>query len=322
LAVVVAVQGLAAPFLFIGLSREGPARHPALWRDALAFALGSLGLVLFLVLYQIGYRVKLPLPNSVLAPIAAFVLALGGRGFRGSGIPTPTARLSLLASVPLVLILVPLSMALARSPGADEEGNGRSLVLVSYNVHLAIDRDRQLNPEVIAEVIESETPDVVALQEVPRGWPGAGGLDLAEWLSRRLGMPYAYAPAADDQFGNLVLSRLPIRGSAGVLLPQRNSAMRRSYVRTVIDIGQGRSVTIFDAHLEGGQPDRRDQVIRLLRGWGTAPRTVISGLSPRRPGRSSQGTGPIGSSGGQTSPSPGFASGRTRPRITDRWRSP
>ncbi len=64
---------------------------------------------------------------------------------------------------------------------------------MSYNVHLGIDSDGQLDLEQVAPVVDGEHPDVVTLQEVVRGWPGAGGIDLAQWLSHRLRMSYVYA---------------------------------------------------------------------------------------------------------------------------------
>jgi endonuclease/exonuclease/phosphatase family metal-dependent hydrolase len=101
-------------------------------------------------------------------------------------------------------------------------------------------------------------------------------------------MPYVYAPAADRQFGNVVLSRLPILWSKGVFLPQIDGAQRRSYLLAEIDIGQGRSVTVIDAHLEGEDRDHAAQVKRLLAAWGGSPHTVIAGdmnMQPDDPDR-------------------------------------
>ena len=102
-------------------------------------------------------------------------------------------------------------------------------------------------------------------------------MDLAEWLSQRLRMPYRFAPAADGQFGNVILSRLPIVRTEAVSLPQVNGAMRRSYVLVTVSVGGGRRLTVIDAHLEGSDPDHHDQTQRLLTDWGGAPYTVIAG---------------------------------------------
>jgi len=276
--VIVSTQALSALFLAMALS-PGTSPRPeqgTAWRSLLAFAIGSFALVLFTVLYQIVYRVSLPVPNTMLAPAAALLLSLGSLGSRRGVRPIPSVRRTLLAGGIATLLLVPAGMALARS-APESVGNGASLRLMSYNVHLGIDGQGQLDPEAIAMVIEAQHPDVVCLQEVVRGWPGAGGMDLAEWLSHRLRMPYAYAPAADDQFGNVVLSRLPLVSHLAVPLPKISGHMRRSYLVATVEIGGGRSITVIDAHLEGSQPDRRSQAEQLVARWGHAQRTVIAG---------------------------------------------
>lgn len=68
-------------------------------------------------------------------------------------------------------------------------------------------------------------------------WIGATGVAVAT-IATALN-----APAADDQFGNVILSALPIREAHGVFLPKPTSAMRRSFLRIVIDIGGGHTVT-------------------------------------------------------------------------------
>lgn len=277
----------AGVFAMALLPRPEPV-HDTTWRTSTAFALGMLVFMLFLVLYQIGYRVALPFPNSILAPVAALILCLGGRRALEAP-PIPGWRpLRLLAGVPLVLLLVPAGMVLTRADQVRAGGNGSSFRLVSYNVHLGIDSDGQLDLEEVARVILEKHPDVVALEEVVRGWPGAGSVDLAEWLSQRLRMRYQYAPAADDQFGNVILSVLPIREAEGVFLPKPTSAMRRSYLRATIDIGGGETVTVVDAHLEGGEPALSIQVERLIRALAGAPHTVVAGdlnMQPDNPNR-------------------------------------
>lgn len=281
--VVVACQFLATGLLVMAMIGAPAERQRSLWSASTGLALGSFAFVLFLVLYQVVYRIRIPLPNTVLAPAAALLLALGGVRSRPPFVEKASNRLSSLAALPLALMLVPISVTLSR-PTIRTEASSGSFVLLSYNVHLAIDHRAQLNPEALAEVIRQSNPDVVALQEVPRGWAGTGGIDLAAWLSNRLGMKYVFAPAADHQFGNVLMTRFRVLSSRSLPLPKVHSAMRRSYVRATLDLGNGRSVNVFDAHLEGGQPDHRDQVLALLREWGGAGRTLIAGDMNMQPG--------------------------------------
>jgi len=286
-ALVLAGQALAALLLATAFMSPSTGGGASVWRTSAAFALGGAALTLLIFLYQVHYRVPLPFSNTFLPPAAALLLALGAIGFRYDGSRRAPFRGHVFAAIPLALLLVPLAVGLAAN-ARTEAGDGRSFRVVSYNVHLGVNLDGQLDPEGIARSIEREDPDVVALQEVGRGWVIGGTMDLAEWLSHRLRMPYVYAPAADRQFGNVVLSRLPILRSKGVFLPRIDGAQRRSYLLAEIDIGQGRSVTVIDAHLEGEDRDHADQAERLLAAWRGSPHTVIAGdmnMQPDDPDR-------------------------------------
>ena len=120
------------------------------------------------------------------------------------------------------------------------------------------------------------------LEEVGRGWALSGMVDGAAWFSRRLGMDLVWAPAANDQFGNVVLSRLPIT-SHEVLRPgegQRNPgrAARPSSTST----RRARTCSSSATHLMNGsqQPmheSRAEAYEAILQKWGGAPNTVLLG---------------------------------------------
>jgi endonuclease/exonuclease/phosphatase family metal-dependent hydrolase len=275
--VVLAANVLASSFLFMALVRGIGEPAGSIGRTSRAVAGGMFAFMLFLVLYQIHYRVHLPFPNTVIPPVAALLLALGGLGRRGWPPGFLRVRPAFLVAVPLLLLILPAGTALARPDDRVGSPGSEGVRLINYNVHLAIDADGQLDPEEIARVIEQSGPDVVALQEVPRGWAGAGTTDLAEWFSQRLRMPYRFAPAADDQFGNLILSRLPVIRARAVLLPRIDGAMDRSYLLVMVDVGGGRNLTLIDAHLEGNDRDHRAHTEQLLSEVREAPHTVIAG---------------------------------------------
>ena len=71
-------------------------------------------------------------------------------------------------------------------------------------------------------MIEEQQPDIVALQEVTRGWVIYGSFDMLVWLSQRLDMPYVYGPAADSVWGNAILSRYPMSGALTIPMPNNN----------------------------------------------------------------------------------------------------
>lgn len=286
--VVLIAQTVAAPFLAIALSRTPRQQLETTWRTSVAFGLGTLAFMLFLVLYQIQYRVSLPFSNTLLAPVTALLIVIGGLRVREFPISARSPAPIFATAFPLVLLVVPLGLVLARPDLQTTVGNGTSFRLVSYNVHLSIGANSQLDPEAIARAILRERPDVVALQEVPRGWAGAGTMDLAEWLSHELRMPFVFAPAADGQFGNVILSRLPIDRSRAVALRQISGAQARSYLLAEVDIGTGNVVTVIDAHLEGSQPDHKEQVETMLHSTAPSGHTIIAGdmnMQPKDPDR-------------------------------------
>ena len=87
----------------------------------------------------------------------------------------------------------------------------RRSAIATYNIHRCRGMDRRTRPERIAAVLRDIDADVVALQEVIGAGPHDGG--HAEELGAALGMGWVMAPARQlrgHQFGNAVLSRLPI----------------------------------------------------------------------------------------------------------------
>lgn len=92
------------------------------------------------------------------------------------------------------------------------------LRLVTYNVRGCIGLDGRHDPERIADVLASESPDVVALQEVDVGRRRTGRIDQAGRLAARLGMQ-AHFVEAFPAYGIAVLSRLPLRFVRSAALP-------------------------------------------------------------------------------------------------------
>jgi endonuclease/exonuclease/phosphatase family metal-dependent hydrolase len=278
--VVIAAGPVAASLLAEALERA-PAGSPGPWRTGVGMALGGALFVLLALVYYIQYDSPLPLPNSVVPPAAAALIGMMALG-RADEAPPIGWQWS---AVPAAFMAVPLAVALTAPVLPGGGGAGGTFRLVSYNIHSSVDTDGQVNPEAIARVIEAQRPDVVVLQEVNRGWAVAGAMDQAEWLSRRLRMPYAFGEAADGQFGNLLLSRFPMGSVDSVLLPKAGGPMFRNYVRAELDLG-GESVTMIVTHLDHrdeGRDTRLAQLDLMLAATG-GPRTVLAGDMNAEPG--------------------------------------
>jgi endonuclease/exonuclease/phosphatase family metal-dependent hydrolase len=136
------------------------------------------------------------------------------------------------------------------------------LRIVTYNVHRGRGLDRRTRPERIAEVLVDLNADVIAMQEVIG--PGRAGPGHAEGWGAALGMGWVMAPARElrhHQFGNVILSRHPIRDHVQHDLSWKSSEPRNAQ-RTEIDLGPGR-LHVFNVHLGTALLERRYQADRL-----------------------------------------------------------
>ena len=92
------------------------------------------------------------------------------------------------------------------------QASWRTMRIATYNIHRCRGLDGRTNLARVAEVIRDIDPDVIALQEVI----GAGPVSMgqAAELGAQLGMGWVMAPTRHRRgslFGNVVLSRLPIK---------------------------------------------------------------------------------------------------------------
>lgn len=239
------------------LSTRRPA-PPGIARTAVAT--GGVGgiLVLVLLVYLLDYDVPLGVDNAWVVVAGAVLLALSGlrrttpgvdpRTGEGPVAPPLRANALRLLVLPSVLLLLvgwwhPWGH-LVRVTHDD------GLSVLSWNLHYGVAPDTRVDLEQIARTIEDQQPDVVALQEVSRGWVLGGGADMATWLAERLDMYVAYAPAADRQFGNLLLSRTPMTDVQVIELPYGEGPQQRSAVTARVQAEDGSWVRVTSVHLQ------------------------------------------------------------------------
>src|SRR5690606_35586377 len=177
--------------------------------------------------------------------------------------------------LPAALLLAGLPI-LARTGGGGHVGDSRELRVVSYNVQLGFTAGGSLNLEEVAAVLAAERPDIIALQEVPRGFLPAAGIDMIGWLQHTLDMPHlAFQSSSPGALhGNAVLSRYPIRSVASRWFPRTGTALPRGAVSARIDVPDGADVHVISAHLPPGgtRAARAARVETLLALWGDRPR--------------------------------------------------
>lgn len=260
------------------------------WRVDAGAAVGGLLIAVILIPYQVSAVSPLPVPNNLLPGLAGILLgALAAiAAARGGPLPARAPLRALTAgAAALVLLAGTLVFTVAAPDGEASAAPAPGQVRVlSYNIHDAVNQSGRLDPEGVARVIEGQRAQVVLLQEAGRGSLLSGTTDVAVWLSRRLGMQLIWGPAADGQFGNAILTSLPVRSSGTGRMPKGDWSQIRGYVWARLAVGRT-TVDVWSTHLEGGDDrgrERAREIAALLRAWGGAPRTIIGGDFNAGPG--------------------------------------
>ena len=258
---------------------------------AAASALGLLALLVLTYLYYVNYQFDIPGGTPVVPLIAVALILLGISGavprLRQYRAAMPGWTPSVAA---FVLLLMPLGYLAVWGEPRSAPPPGFPVRVMSYNLHQGFDVNGYLAIEDLAGVIEDQKPDIVAVQEISRGWMIDGSFDMLVWLSRRLDMPYAWGPAGDSVWGNAIFSRYPISEARTQPMPNNDRLqMKRSFTTARIDVGDGESLTVIATHLHNPPGDghlREPQVRALINAWDQGQRTVLIGdlnASPHDP---------------------------------------
>jgi endonuclease/exonuclease/phosphatase family metal-dependent hydrolase len=154
---------------------------------------------------------------------------------------------------------------------------------MSYNIHAGTGLDNVFDLERQATVIETQRPDVIALQEVDVHWgPRSNYVDEAAWLAWRLRMRiffgpiYALPPERPDapprEYGLAVLSRYPILQAKNheitrlsTLVPDPVPERTPGFPEVLVNV-RGARVRVYDTHLDyRNDPSvRRAQVADMM----------------------------------------------------------
>ncbi len=143
------------------------------------------------------------------------------------------------------------------------------LRVATYNVHGCVGMDGQRSETRIAEVIASMSVDIVGLQELDLGRPRSAHADQAALIAERLGWKYQFHPAmrsGEEQYGNAIVSRLPIELKRAAELPgsppwycrEQRSAI---WMQAQTELG---AVQIINSHFGLGYSERRLQAKLLI----------------------------------------------------------
>lgn len=188
--------------------------------------------------------------------------------------PTMKLKLSPFTIAQILLILMGFLCGCAATPPS------MRITVLTYNIHHSEDANGQSNLDAVASIINTFRPDLVALQEVDSKTTRVQGLDLAAELSQRTGMAGRFGKAMDyagGEYGNAVLSRLPILAATTHPLPATAGVEPRAALETEIRLPDGRSLRFVSTHLDhqSNPENRKAQAARLRDLFADSPLPII-----------------------------------------------
>lgn len=294
-----AAGSTAVPLLLRSAAIRSSGDRPSPWRSAISATAAWLVMFVLLLLYPMHYELPLPVDNRWLPGIAVAIACLPF-GRRAATVPRYDYAVPSKLHVPAVAITAAGAVLLAATiaagivggsvqPGPDAslaagQTKPSRLTVATYNTGQSQDSGTgRIAFREVAEAIVGLDADVIALQEVARGWPLTAMADFDAWLRANTDLDIHYAPAADRQFGNALLSRIPVVQLQDLDLGQQGGAQRRSAVRATLADG----TTVYAMHLqarnsEAGEQSRLDQMRQIVDDASGRPATVLAGdMNPR-----------------------------------------
>lgn len=247
----------------------------------LANGIGMLLLVVFILGYYAVYQIALPYNNSIILTLAAVLVAGGAMtSLRHMGPRLRIRRRQWFIGIltGIIALTLPLGLILTKQT-PNTVDTGFPLKVITYNLHNGFNADGWLDLEALAKNIENSGADIIALQEISRGWLVSGRTDMLEWLSVRLGMPYYFGATSGAFWGNAILSSYPIISAVNIPLPSQDLPLERGFISMIIEVG-GKNFQVIDIHLHHVADDsdiRVAQVAAFLDFFGNTSDTIIVG---------------------------------------------
>lgn len=170
-----------------------------------------------------------------------------------------------------------------RSPAAHATGDSVDLLashgglrIMVYNIK----HGGESSLESIADVINAQSPDIVALQEVDLLTNRAGKVDQAARLGLLTGMEHIFVPSLlsydGGQYGLALLSRRPILGAQRI--PLRSAAEQRILALVDVEIDPQHVISVGITHFgTTGASERQDQAEDVKAALAGKPWAVLAG---------------------------------------------
>jgi len=269
--------------VLLNIAQGGNGRNSA-HKFTVSNGIGWVLFVIFVFLFYAGYELPLPFSNSLI-PNLAFLSCFGAGllaifAFTGGTIPHKFPITFSMGAAGVILLILVGFKYFTWAPAEPLTASGEPVRVMTYNLHNGVNPQGQLNLEAIAQAIETQNADIVALQEVSRGWIINGSVDMLVWLSQRLNMPYVWSSTEGEAWGNAVLSRYPIVDSIRQELPPGDLLLHRGILLAEIETGAQNRLNIINTHFHHVPEDsdiRVQQSEAILEFWNGRDHTLLMG---------------------------------------------
>ncbi|HEY8786855.1 MAG TPA: endonuclease/exonuclease/phosphatase family protein, partial [Candidatus Limnocylindria bacterium] len=195
----------------------------------------------------------------------------------------PAWRALPIALVPIVVGVPLVALLLTPAPQTKDELPA-TFKLMTYNIHQGFSAGQVPSLDLLVDVISRESPDVLVLQEVVRGWMIDEQHDALGVLAERLAMPYVFSPNIGDLYGNAILSRFPMTEVKRVHFAVQPSAKHQPRGAVGVRIGGVLIVTTHLDEVEDSSAIRQEQVRTILREWDGEKVAIVAGDMNAEPG--------------------------------------
>jgi endonuclease/exonuclease/phosphatase family metal-dependent hydrolase len=143
----------------------------------------------------------------------------------------------------------------------------RRFRVATYNTHKSRGLDLRVRPDRIIAVLEEIDADIVALQEVLSVHGSTREADQIGYMTEALKCDWAFGYTQDlwgGKYGNLLLTRFPVRCSRTFDISFRRRRSRRGVLRVDVEVPGAGLLHVFNIHLGTAFFERRYQARRLM----------------------------------------------------------
>jgi endonuclease/exonuclease/phosphatase family metal-dependent hydrolase len=218
----------------------------------------------------------LPAVYAATALVAIAALLVPG-GWLPAWRALPIGLVPIVVGVPLIALLIT-----PQSPATLEPRN--TFRVMTYNIHQGFNAGQVPSLDQLVDVISRESPDVLLLQEVVRGWMIDEQHDSLSVLAERLGMPYVFGPNIGDLYGNAILSRFPMTDVKRVHFAVQPSIRHQPRGAVGVRIAEVVIVTTHLDEIADSSSIRQEQIRTILREWDGEQVAIIAGDMNAEPG--------------------------------------